>query len=96
MTPRLAPVVGVVLAGGKSTRLGHDKACIELDGRDMLARTADLLGQVVPEVWVAGRDAADHDLELPWLMDDVPGRGPAGGIMTAMRIAAASPIPSHV
>ena len=38
-------VIGVVLAGGRSTRLGQDKVRLRLpgDGRDMLARTADLL-----------------------------------------------------
>ena len=38
-------MIGVVLAGGRSTRLGQDKVRLRLpgDGRDMLARTADLL-----------------------------------------------------
>lgn len=37
-------MIGVVLAGGRSTRLGQDKVRLRLPGRrrDMLARTADL------------------------------------------------------
>ncbi len=76
---------GVVLAGGKSSRLGRDKARILFGGKDLLARTADVLRSVADEVWVIGRDPADHGLDLPWRLDDIPGKGPAGGIITALR-----------
>ncbi len=78
-------LVGVVLAGGKSSRLGRDKARILFEGRDLLTRTAGLLRSVTPEVWVIGRDPADHGLSLPWKLDDIPGKGPVGGIITALR-----------
>ncbi|MFO7596582.1 MAG: molybdenum cofactor guanylyltransferase [Desulfocurvibacter africanus] len=78
-------LAGVVLAGGKSSRLGRDKARILFEGQDLLSRTAGLLRSVTPEVWVIGRDPADHGLSLPWRLDDIPGRGPVGGIITALR-----------
>lgn len=84
--PARPPLAGVVLAGGKSTRLGRDKARILLGGKDLLARTADVLLSVAPEVWVVGRDPADHGLNLPWRLDDIPGKGPVGGIITALRV----------
>ena len=34
---------GVVLAGGKSSRMGRDKALIEIDGRSLLDRALDKL-----------------------------------------------------
>lgn len=34
---------GVLLAGGKSLRMGHDKACIEVGGSTLLSRSLDLL-----------------------------------------------------
>jgi molybdopterin-guanine dinucleotide biosynthesis protein A len=79
------PVIGVVLAGGKSRRMGHDKARIVFRGAQMLTRTADLLGALVDEVVVAGRDPEPHGLALPYLIDDIAGLGPAGGILTALR-----------
>lgn len=79
-------LVGVVLAGGKSSRLGRDKARILFEGQDLLSRTAGLLRSVTPEVWVMGRDPADHGLHLPWRLDDIPGKGPVGGIITALRV----------
>lgn len=80
-------LVGVIMAGGRSRRLGQDKARLVLEdgGRDLLARTAQLLGRVTAEVHVSGRDPADQGLTLPWFLDDVPGKGPVGGILTALR-----------
>lgn len=80
-----APVAGLVLAGGKSSRLGRDKARIKVDGKDLLCRAVNLLESVVGQVWVAGRDPSGHGLHNPWFMDDIPGKGPVGGILTALR-----------
>ncbi|EPR37320.1 Molybdopterin-guanine dinucleotide biosynthesis protein A [Desulfovibrio sp. X2] len=76
---------GVVLAGGKSTRLGHDKAFVPYRGGDLLGQAVNRLCAVLPEVWVVGRDPSPHGLSLPWRMDERPGMGPAGGVLTALR-----------
>ncbi len=82
-------LTGVVLAGGKSRRLGRDKVCEPLSGRSFLAHTAELLLELCPEVYVSGRDAGPLAAELgakpPWLPDDVPGCGPMGGILTCLQ-----------
>ncbi len=51
-------VAGVVLAGGKSTRLGEDKALLTLHphfSQTLLERTVALLTPFVNTVWVSGR-----------------------------------------
>ncbi len=75
---------GVVLAGGKSTRLGHDKAFVAWRGDDLLGQAVRRLRSFLPEVWVVGRDPAPHGLDVPWLLDETPGLGPAGGVLTAL------------
>jgi molybdopterin-guanine dinucleotide biosynthesis protein A len=81
--------VGVILAGGLSRRLGRDKAAVVLGGRNLLARTVDLVGRLTPEVLVIGRDPAPQGLTgVDWQLDDSPGLGPAGGIATALRLTA--------
>ena len=61
-------MIGVVLAGGRSTRLGQDKVRLRLpgDGRDMLARTADLLAACTDGVVISCRapDAGEETLIL--------------------------------
>ncbi len=80
--PRL---VGVVLAGGKSSRLGRDKALLRLgDAGDLLARTVGLLRGVADSVIVVGRSYP----EGIGIADLAPGLGPVGGIATALTHAA--------
>lgn len=75
---------GVILAGGQSSRMGRDKALIELDGRTMLDRSIDLLRPHVREILVIG-DPAKYILHNATVIpDEQPGKGPLGGIVTAI------------
>jgi molybdopterin-guanine dinucleotide biosynthesis protein A len=89
--PRMSEQVhGVVLAGGRSVRLGRDKARVKVDGCDLLGRTTDLLARVTGKVWVIGRDPSTHGLNLDWALDEIPGQGPLGGIVTALKVTGRS------
>jgi molybdopterin-guanine dinucleotide biosynthesis protein A len=75
---------GVVLAGGRSSRMGRDKALLEVDGVTMLERMIELLRPHCREVLVIGdpaRYAPTHARVVP---DDLPDRGPLGGVVTAL------------
>lgn len=76
---------GIVLAGGKSSRLGRDKAAVRFEGCDLLVRTVRAVQAVCSEVWVIGRNPAAHGLDLPWKVDEQPAKGPIGGIITGLR-----------
>lgn len=82
----MVPLIGVVLAGGASSRMGRDKALLVIDGETLAARAARRLGGVCAEVIVAdaGRGALPGHVSVA----DGPGRGPAAGILGA---AAARP-----
>ncbi len=41
---------GVVLAGGRSARLGRDKALLELEGQPLITRTLDVLAQLADDL----------------------------------------------
>lgn len=75
-------LIGIVLAGGGSHRMGRDKATLELlDGETLAAGAARRLAAVCPEVALAdrGRQLVPGLLSLP----DGPGRGPAAGLLGA-------------
>ena len=78
------PLRALILAGGKSRRLGRDKAAESIGGNNLLARTAFLAASLCPEVWISGRDPAPHGLNLHWIADTVPGLGPMGGVATGL------------
>jgi molybdenum cofactor guanylyltransferase len=77
-------VTAFILAGGKSTRMGADKAFVELDGRTLLARALDLTRSVTPEVRIVG-DAAKFAPFASVVEDVFRGCGPLGGIHAALR-----------
>lgn len=78
-----------ILAGGRSSRMGSDKALLEVGGDAILRRTAALLGPLVDELFVVADNVAAYaPLGLPVLPDLVTGRGSLGGIMTAVARAA--------
>jgi molybdopterin-guanine dinucleotide biosynthesis protein A len=77
-------IVGIVLAGGASSRLGRDKAGIRLGEETLLSRTVGLLRGITPEVAVSGRDPMPFGADAPWFEDSLRGVGPMGGIATAL------------
>ena len=72
---------GFVLAGGRSSRMGRDKAFLPLDGEPLAARGAELLGTVCQSVKLVGSRA--HWV-LPVVPDEEPGSGPLGAVISAL------------
>jgi len=77
-------VSAFVLAGGKSTRMGTDKAFVLLDGRTLLARMLDVARSLTAEVAIVG-DPSKFAAFAPVIEDVFPGCGPLGGIHAALR-----------
>lgn len=73
--------LGVVLAGGRSRRMGRDKAALKHGDLSWLEHAAHRLAAVCHRVVVAGRQRATDG---EWLhVDDARGKGPAAGILGA-------------
>jgi molybdenum cofactor guanylyltransferase len=77
-------ITAFILTGGKSTRMGTDKAFVTLDGRTLLARALDAARSVTPNVRIVG-DPARFASFSPTVADVFPGCGPLGGIHAALR-----------
>ncbi len=73
-----------ILAGGKSTRMGVDKAFVEYDGRTLLARALDLARSVTPDVSIVGGPEKFAPF-APVVEDIFRDCGPLGGIHAALR-----------
>jgi molybdopterin-guanine dinucleotide biosynthesis protein A len=74
---------GFLLAGGKSSRMGRDKALLKLDGEMLIARGVRKLRRVCAEVAIAG-GTPDRWRFGRVISDGVPGLGPLGGIVAAL------------
>ncbi len=83
-------VVGAVLCGGASRRMGRDKALVEVDGVALARRVADALtaGGFDRVLAIGGDATALAALGLEPVPDRWPGEGPLGGLATALAAAA--------
>jgi molybdopterin-guanine dinucleotide biosynthesis protein A len=84
MRDGLPPVGGYVLAGGKSSRMGSDKALLELAGKPLVLHATTKLRRLCAEVSVLGNDSALSRF-APLVRDLHLGCGPLGGIEAALR-----------
>lgn len=76
---------GAILTGGRSTRMGRDKADVVLVGRPMLDWVASALSEVAYDVVLLGPDRPGWEC---W-PDSVHAQGPLAGIATALSRTAA-------
>ena len=79
MTGTMTGVTAFVLAGGRSVRMGRDKALLAWEGRTLLEHALEVAGAVAGSVQIVG--AKDKFAPYGKVVEDVyPERGPLGGI----------------
>jgi molybdenum cofactor guanylyltransferase len=93
-------VTAFVLAGGKSSRMGCDKALLELAGRSLLERAIELANSVAKDVIIVG-DPTKYGAFGDVIPDTYADHGPLGGIhgalaksSTALNVILATDLPS--
>lgn len=91
----MSRLIGVVLAGGQSRRMGQDKAELSIGGETLLLRARRLLLEAgCEEVVMSGPPRADWPHRR--VEDPVAGAGPVAGIVAALRwIVAAGESPTE-
>lgn len=78
-------VTGAILAGGRSSRMGTDKALLSAGGEPFIGRVAGALHSVLREVMIISDHSGRYDfLNLPVFPDYWPSCGPLAGIHSAL------------
>jgi molybdopterin-guanine dinucleotide biosynthesis protein A len=86
-------VIGAVLAGGASRRMGEPKALVELAGRPLIAHAVDAVADAGLEpVVVAKPDSPIPDLGVTILDEPAEPQHPLCGIVAALRYADTRPV----
>ena len=86
---QIANITGIVLAGGKSSRLGREKALEKIGGMRLIERVVDTLVPISQEVLVVTskeqvEKISSLDLKARTIVDVYPGKAAFGGIYTGL------------
>lgn len=74
--------IGVILAGGRSRRMGRDKALVRFRGEPMIDHVSRALVAAGCDVLVVGRESTPSGLDS--IVDEPGAAGPAAGVLTAL------------
>lgn len=80
-------VAGILLCGGKSSRMGSPKAWLLVNGETLLARTVRIVSEVASPIIVAaavGQELPSLPQGVIVVRDALPERGPLGGLAAAL------------
>ncbi|MDH5667392.1 MAG: molybdenum cofactor guanylyltransferase [Nitrospira sp.] len=82
----ISDVTGILLAGGRSRRMGQDKRFLSVGEESLLNRSQRVLRSVFSRVYIViAQDSENLDAEVPVLRDIVPGCGSLGGLFTGLK-----------
>ena len=84
---RFIEVSGFVLAGGASRRMGSDKASLPIGSERLVDRQIRLLRDVCRSASIIGPSDRFAGAGIRVYEDEIPGKGPLGGIYTGLRRA---------
>jgi molybdenum cofactor guanylyltransferase len=82
-----APLYGLILAGGSSSRMRRDKAVLQYRGESQLDRAFELASRHLSRVFVSVRAEQTADptrAQRPMIVDSIAGQGPIVGIRSAL------------
>lgn len=78
-------ITAIILAGGKSKRMGADKALLEIDGLTLLERSISLCQKVCDDIIISSDNEEHAKYGFPIIADEVDNCGPIGGISTCLK-----------
>ena len=78
-------VTGIILAGGKSSRFGSNKALAKFKGIPLIERATGVLSRIFENLMIITNSPLEYSyLKIPLYQDIVKGLGPVGGIYTGL------------
>jgi len=77
-------IVGIVLSGGKSRRMGQEKGLVKYQGKALIEYAIETLRPLCHELVISTSNDDYSYLDLPMIADEIPDCGPIGGISACM------------
>ena len=80
-------LTGIVLAGGESSRMGQEKGLVLFRGKPLISYSLGLLTPFCDEILISANTQKYHTFGYPIITDEMAGKGPLGGIYSALKHA---------
>ena len=77
-------ITGIILAGGLSSRMGRDKALIQLDKHKMIKKVITLIRPFCNELLISANKNIYHEFGYEVIKDKHKRIGPLGGIISCL------------
>jgi len=77
-------IVGIILSGGKSSRMGSEKGLVDWNGKPLIEYSIDCLKGVCNKIVISSNKDCYNYLNLPVIADEIKDCGPIGGIFSCM------------
>src|SRR6056297_400207 len=79
----------IILAGGKSSRFGSNKALYKINQKPMLVNIVEKLSPIFKKIYIIGdqKDKYEEIRGTVYLRDKIPDKGPLGGLYTGLSVS---------
>jgi molybdopterin-guanine dinucleotide biosynthesis protein A len=78
-------ITGIILSGGKSTRMGTDKALLQIYGKTLLESAIELCRSVCDDILISSNNSEHEKFGLQIIPDEIKNCGPIGGIYSCLK-----------
>ena len=78
-------ITGIILSGGQSTRMGTDKALIQINGKTLLENIIQICQPVCTQIIISSNNAAHEKFGYKIVPDEIKNCGPLGGIYSCLK-----------
>lgn len=85
MEHKYREITGIILAGGKSRRMGVDKGLMPYKGKPMITYSIGLLEQFCSRILISTSNSAYEVFGYPTFADIYAGKGPMGGLYSCIK-----------
>lgn len=80
-------LTGIILAGGRSRRMGREKGLVDFHGKPLIQYGIDLLSQFTDRILISSGNSEYLDFGLELVPDEIIGQGPAAGLAASLGIS---------
>lgn len=78
-------ITGIILAGGKSSRMGSDKGLIYLNGKMFVEHVIEAMKPLVSDIIIVSNNSKYNRFGYPRVEDDIKDSGPLAGLYSGLK-----------